>query len=222
MSPKEFALPGLLITFEGGEGAGKTTLIDSLKAELIKRGHSAIKTREPGGSKLGDQIREWLLSNSKSVPICQRAELMLFLAARAQHIDELIKPTLKAGWIVLCDRFNDSSVAYQGIARGLGEEVVRQMCELVSEGLSPDFTFLIDVDPKVGLERTKKAAKENAQAGSFDRIEAETMEFHEKVQRAYRHIASEEPDRFCVLDGSKSPEEVLKDALPAIEKLLKR
>ena len=214
---KEFSIPGLFITFEGGEGAGKTTLINKIADALAAKGFSVVKTREPGGSKLGDQIRQWLLNTDFQATVGQRAELMLFLAARAQHLEEKILPALKEGKIVLCDRFNDSTIAYQGVARGLGEEEVHQLCDLVCQGLTPDLTLFLDVNPKIGLERTRRATKENAQTGNLDRIEAEELEFHEHVHRAFKSIASQNPERVYPIDANGTEEEVYEAAWEAVE-----
>ncbi|HRD55508.1 MAG TPA: dTMP kinase, partial [Parachlamydiaceae bacterium] len=148
----------MLITFEGGEGAGKTTLIKELAKALFAVGHHVVQTREPGGSRLGEHIRSWLLKHDFDVKVGKEAELLLFLAARAQHLEELIVPSIKAGKIVLCDRFNDSTIVYQGIARGIGFEKVEKLCQLVSAHTEPALTLLLDVDPVIGLMRTKKAS----------------------------------------------------------------
>jgi dTMP kinase len=210
----------LFITCEGGEGVGKTTLISRLKRELLSRGYEVVVTREPGGSKLGEYIRQWLLNRDFNISIGNKAELLLFLAARAQHIEELIKPALAEGKIVLCDRFNDSTVAYQGVARGLGREPVQDLCELVCDHVTPDLTFFIDVDPKVGIARTKRSHKENAKAGEVDRIEAEKLEFHQKVRGGLQELAKLYPDRIYTIDGAGSINSVFHAALKQIEKKL--
>lgn len=167
------------ITFEGGEGAGKSTLLQRMARELEARGHQVVVTREPGGSALGEHIRRWLLNRDASFTVGMKAELLLFLAARAQHIEELILPALKAGKIVLCDRFNDSTVVYQGYARGLGAQDVQELCRVACGAVVPDLTFFLDVDVRLGLRRTQGAHKENAGAGEVDRIEAEGMRLWE-------------------------------------------
>jgi dTMP kinase len=193
---------GLLITFEGGEGAGKTTLIERLEKWLIQEKHQVLKTREPGGTQLGEMIRKSLLEHQE--PLSPFAELSLFLASRAQHIFEVINPALSAGKIVLCDRFNDSSLAYQGGARGLGMQKVQQFCSFISEGLSPDLTFYLDLDPAIGLQRVAKIKKQ-------DRIESEALHFHTKIREAFLKIAALEPDRFITIDAALSPEEVFEE-----------
>lgn len=142
---------GLFITFEGGEGAGKTTLIQALDKHLRSLGYTVVKTREPGGSSLGDQIRALLLNPRHSIDISAEAELLLFLASRAQHITECIAPALQAGYVVLCDRFNDSTIAYQGVARGLGVKRVQQLCHLVCGPVTPALTFFSISIPKRAL-----------------------------------------------------------------------
>lgn len=199
---------GVLITFEGGEGAGKTTLIEGIIRELVAAGRKVLKTREPGGTGLGEQIREMLLHHKG--PVSPYAELCLFLASRAQHVAEVIGPAVKEGKVVLCDRFNDSSVAYQGMARGLGMEKVGQMCEFVCHGVKPDLTLYLDIDPEVGLKRA-------AQSREQDRIEAETIAFHRKIREAYLLIHKKEPKRFKLIDANLSPEQVLRQAMDLIE-----
>jgi dTMP kinase len=210
----------LFITFEGGEGAGKTTLIEKIEHELQERGYDVIKTREPGGSLLGNQIRHWILNRDSSVSISAKAELLLFLAGRAQHLEELIKPALRAGKIILCDRFNDSTIAYQGIARGLGMEFVQDLCEKVCNGTQPNLTFFLDVDPKIGLKRTLKAHKENANIGQFDRIEAEKLEFHQKVRDGLQKLAFQHPERVRILDANQIAEKVFDEALKHLDQLI--
>jgi len=217
---RQFLKQSLFITFEGGEGAGKSTLIQSVAAELFSLGHDVVVTREPGGSKLGEYVRQWLLNRDFSISIGLKAELLLFLAARAQHIEERIQPALKAGKIVLCDRFNDSTVAYQGYARGLGVKEVQEMCALVCGDVMPQLTFFLDLDPSIGLNRTKNLTKENAGAGEVDRIEAEALTFHEQVRRGFRHIAEQEPERFSIIDATLSKEAVFKAAMSHVHAIL--
>jgi dTMP kinase len=199
---------GLFITFEGGEGGGKSTVLEALYLLLKNEGYSVIKTREPGGVSLSEKIRHILLEKEECT-IDKRAELLLFLAARAQHVHEKILPYLEKGHIVLCDRFNDSSIAYQGIARGLGEEEVRKVANFASNGLQPDCTLLFDLSPKIGLSRTLNV-------GGFDRIENEEISFHEKVRSAYLLLAQKEPNRIFVLDASLEKEAVFNRALDIV------
>ncbi|HEV8052982.1 MAG TPA: dTMP kinase [Parachlamydiaceae bacterium] len=194
------------ITIEGGEGAGKTTLINFFERNLQDWGFTVVKTREPGGTLLGNDIRNWLLNRHESIKIGAKAELLMFLAARAQHIEEVIVPAIAAGKIVICDRFNDSTIAYQGVGRGLGLAFVQDLCNDICGQTVPDLTFYLDVDPKIGLQRTKRTSKENARAGEVDRIEAEALEFHQRVRNAFAEIAQSEPERFISVDASQSQE----------------
>lgn len=203
---------GLFITFEGGEGAGKTTLIEEIVRHLMADGFSVLKTREPGGTRLGEHIRSLLLQHTE--PVSPYAELSLFLASRAQHIFEVIGPALEARKIVLCDRFNDSTIAYQGAARGLGMEKVGQFCEFVSQGLKPNLTIYLDLDPEVGLSR---AAKVRTQ----DRIESETLLFHRRIREAFLSIHKEEPHRFRLIDATLAPDRVFREAMRLLSDLLK-
>jgi dTMP kinase len=196
---------GVFVTFEGGEGAGKTTLIEKMAASLTQEGHRVSCVREPGGTKLGETLRNWLL-HSEGGAVSPYTELCLFLASRAQHIAEVIEPLLQKGEIVLCDRFNDSSVAYQGVGRGLGVDQVRAMCDFICHGVQPAITFYLDVDPMIGLWRVRKARHQ-------DRIESEPFSFHNTIRKAYYEIHQKEPDRFLVLDASQSAEAVHAEAM---------
>lgn len=206
---------GLFITFEGGEGAGKTTLIESIVRILNERGLHVLKTREPGGTYIGEEIRRILLDNSSPHRVSPYAELALFLASRSQHIGEVIGPALSAKKVVLCDRFNDSSIAYQGVARGLGPDRVADICQFFSEGLEPNLTLYLDIDPKVGLLRAKRERPS-------DRIEAEDIRFHQQIREAYHAIQKKHPKRFRLLDASQPPGHVLEEAMKWIDGLLSK
>lgn len=212
---------GVFITFEGGEGAGKSTLIDEMARQLASESYQVVKTREPGGTQIGEQIRSMLLDHHTGHPLTAHAELCLYLAARAQHIDEIITPALKAGKIVLCDRFNDSSIAYQGIARGLGADKVKQFCEFACHGVLPDLTLYLDVDPSVGLSRARRDQPQIAGARGYDRIESEGLAFHQKVRDAFRAIHTRDAKRFIMLDASRSPEDIAREAIQIIHSKLK-
>jgi dTMP kinase len=201
---------GLLITFEGGEGAGKTTLIERLFADLSERGLPVVQTRAPGGTQIGTQLRELVL-HSKGFPIDPRCELFLFLADRSQHVQEVILPALEAGSIVLCDRFNDSTLAYQSGARGFPEESVRDFCRFACQGLEPDLTFYLDLDPRIGFERAKRMK---------DRIEAETLAFHDAIRRSFQSLVAKEPKRCRLLDASQSAESVYLSAKGELDGLV--
>lgn len=201
----------MFISFEGGEGSGKTTLMQKLKAALEIRGRAVIATRGPGGTPLGKQIRELLLNPDLNLLIGARAELMLYLADRAQLNEEVIRPALAEGKVVLCDRYNDSSVAYQGMARGLGIKEVGDLCNLVCQGLKPDLTFFLDVDPKVGFSRI---------TAKHDRLEKEKIQFHEQVRQAFQAISHQARDRIHTIDASLPPKYVFSEALQVVEKKL--
>ena len=191
------------ITFEGGEGAGKSSLMDRMAALFTQKKIPFIKTREPGGTRFGEQLRQWILDHEISSPFGAKAELMLFLAARAQHIEEKIAPALQEGKSVLCDRFNDSTVAYQGAGRGLGTEWVRTLCNLVCRAAQPDITFYLDLEPEIGLKRRRQVEKQEAPSGQLDRIESEALSFHQRLRTAFCQIAREEPNRFFLIDASQ-------------------
>lgn len=195
---------GLLVTFEGGDGAGKSTLINGLYQFLRGRGENVIQTRAPGGTDLGNKIRSLLLHHSS--PMNFRCELFLFLADRAQQYEEIIHPALQLGQIVLCDRFHDSTIAYQG-SRGLDHNFLTSLCLFASQGKNPDLTFYLDLPPEVGLKRTLH------KTGEKDRIESETLSFHEEIRSAFLRIAQQEPSRVRVLDATKSPEQILQQAI---------
>ena len=204
-------MKGLFVTFEGGEGSGKTTLVKRLHQHLEKQGISSVVTREPGSTDVGNTIRQIVLGPKFIGKIANMTETLLFLSSRAQHIEELIEPSLNEGKIVLCDRFNDSTVVYQGLGRGLGFDEVRNICRLACHGVEPKLTFLLDIDPRDGLKRIP---------GEADRIEQEQISFHDMVRAGYLRLAKEEPERFCVLDGTDSKETLFKQAVEVLEKYL--
>ena len=204
-------MSGFFISFEGGEGAGKSTLLHRVYEELSSR-LSVIKTRAPGGTPLGLEIRHLLLEEREHPP-SPLAELFLFLADRAQHIDEVISPSLQRGQIVLCDRFSDSTIAYQGFARGWGQKRITDLCLFATKEIKPHLTFYLDLDPKIGFERVKKTREK-------DRMEEEELSFHIKIREAFLILAKEEPNRFCVLDATQASEEVFSKAIQVIEERL--
>lgn len=204
----------LFVTFEGGEGAGKTTLIRRLEQELDRRGYPSLSTREPGGTVLGDKIRNLLLQTDEKMPISPIAELLLFLTGRVQHLEETIRPALKRGFVVLCDRFNDSSVAYQGIARGLGQVYVQSLCDQVCQNTHPDLTFFLDLDPAIGMQRAHKEQR------VMDRLENEKGVFHQRVREGFLKLARENPHRITVVDASSSPDEVFTQVWGILSKKL--
>ena len=183
------------ITFEGGEGTGKTTLIEMLMKDLEASGFKAIKTREPGGSKISEEIRNVIL-NVDNTMMTYMTEALLYAASRAQHLNEVIKPALEDGNVVICDRYIDSSLAYQGYARGLGIEKVYKINDYAIDGFYPDLTIYIDVDPRIGLGRIKSNHRD------MDRLDLEQISFHEKVRAGYLEVSKMFPDRIKVIDGN--------------------
>ncbi|MEA2282849.1 MAG: dTMP kinase [Solirubrobacteraceae bacterium] len=203
---------GRLITVEGLDGAGKTTLVAGLAAALADRGRPVQALREPGGVELSERIRE--LVRDPAHPTDPRAEALLFAAARAQLVAERLEPLLAAGEWVLLDRFVDSSLAYQGAGRGLGVEAVRAINAFATGGLVPDRTILLRIEAGDGLART------SGRAGVADRLEREDPSFFAATGAAYDALAAEEPERFAVVDAGGSPDVVLREALAALQPLL--
>jgi dTMP kinase len=189
---------GLFVVFEGGDGAGKTTQIELLRDAIERTGREVLVTREPGGTPVGEAIREVLLTPDGD-PVSDRTEALLYAAARAQHVDEVIQPALDADTVVLCDRYVDSSVVYQGAARGLGEEHVAELNRWATGDLVPDLVVLLDVDPVEGLRRV---------GGEPDRLESAGLPFHRNVATAYRRQADREPARYLVLDAARPVDEL--------------
>ena len=196
---------GRFITFEGGEGCGKSTQVVRLAAALEERGLKVLLTREPGGTRLSELIRTLLKDEAEDPPV-DRAELLLFLAARAQLVRNVIAPALEAGTWVVSDRFSDSTVAYQGYGRGLPVDFVRQANDFACEGLRPDLTFLLDLDPATAERRMR--GREAATNTSADRIERAGSGFHARLRRGFLELAAADAPRFSVVDASKSPDEV--------------
>jgi dTMP kinase len=196
---------GRFITFEGIDGSGKSTQMRLLAERLRTEGHDVLEAVEPGGTAIGRQIRRILL-DAANQDLRPTAELLLYFASRAQNVDECILPALAAGKIVLCDRFTDSTLAYQGRARGLGEEAVLALDRIACRGLTPDLTLLIDVDVECGLAR---AQKRNAGGDAAEtRMDDQSLEFHRKVREAYLEMAKQRADRFRMIDGRGTPESV--------------
>lgn len=198
-------MAGCFITFEGVEGSGKTTQIRLAGEFLRDRGLSVVMTQEPGGTPLGERIREILLNRS-DFAISGEAEVFLFAAARAQHTDTLIRPALEKGQVVLCDRFSDATIAYQAYGRGLSLESVREVCRMATGGLSPRLTLLFDLPVEKGLERAFRRIAGRREGEREDRFERERLDFHRRIREGYLAIANEEPGRVKVLDASKDIE----------------
>ncbi|MDR1997412.1 MAG: dTMP kinase [Candidatus Margulisbacteria bacterium] len=188
----------MFITFEGPDGSGKTTQSRLLHTELLRQGHAVVWTREPGGTEAGRQIRQMLLED-RTFQLSAETELFLFAADRAQHIAEVIKPALADGKIVLCDRYIDSTTAYQAGGRGFAAEFIAGLNKYSTGGLVPDLTFLLDIPANVGLKRATRQ--------KTDKFEQESLDFHQKVRQKYLELAQNEP-RFVLLDGAK-PREVI-------------
>ncbi len=193
----------LFITFEGPEGSGKSTLLRGIAARLEQENIALICTKEPGGTPVGERIREVVLLEP-DLEIEPLTEFLLYSASRAQIVRKVIKPALGAGQWVLCDRYFDSSLAYQGYGRGLDARILEEITSLATQGLKPHLTFLLDLDPEEGLERV-------ALRGQKDRLERADMGFHRRVRAGFLELAQHQPERFYVLDARKSPLELLEE-----------
>lgn len=205
---------GLFVSFEGPEGAGKTTIIDMLIEDLKKEGFQAISTREPGGIEIAEQIREVIL-NKNNTAMDARTEALLYAAARRQHLVEKVKPALEAGNVLLCDRFIDSSLAYQGFARGLGIDEVLSINQFAIEDMMPRVTFYFDLDPKIGLERIHKN-----DGREVNRLDLEKIEFHQKVREGYLIVADRYPERIVKIDASRPLQQVFDEAKGKLKQIL--
>lgn len=204
---------GKFITIEGTDGSGKSTQIELLMDYLRKKGADVIFTREPGGTQISEKIREIILDvdNSEMTGI---TEALLYAAARSQHVEEKIIPALEAGKIIICDRFVDSSIAYQGAARGIGAEKIMGINEAALHGIMPDMTLFFDLSPEKGILR-----KKNERA--LDRLEKEKMDFHEKVYEGYKNLCKKYPERIKPIDADRSIDEVHSEVIEVIDGLLK-
>ena len=192
----------MFITLEGPEGSGKTTAVEAAVKALEERGYEIVRTREPGGTPIAEQIRNVILdkANTKMDP---RTEALLYAASRRQHLVEKVWPALKEGKIVICDRYLDSSLAYQGGARGLGVDNILNVNNFATEGTFPDLTLLFDIDPKIGLARINANANREV-----NRLDLEKLDFHNKVRNTFLELAKRYPERFVIIDASKSQQEV--------------
>ena len=197
----------MFVTFEGIEGSGKTTQIRRLRKDLKERGLSCLVTREPGGTAIGKQIRTILL-DQRHKSIRPKTELFLYLADRCQHVADKIQPALNRGDWVICDRFWDATLVYQGWARGLNLKTLEKLRPLVLNSLFPDLTFLLDCPVAIGLPRAWKRIQRSAQSLRESRFEEEALDFHEKIRQGYLFLARREPQRFRVLDANHSPEKI--------------
>ncbi|MCD8203573.1 MAG: dTMP kinase [Coprobacillus sp.] len=204
----------MFITLEGPEGSGKTTAIKYAVKKLEEMGYEIVQTREPGGTPISEQIRDIILSKNNT-EMDGRTEALLYAASRRQHLVEKIWPAIKEGKIVICDRYLDSSLAYQGYARGLGEENVLNINKFATEDTMPDLTILFDIDPEIGMERIKENSTREV-----NRLDLEQIEFHKTVRNAFLSISKEYPERYVVIDASRPQEEVEKEVLDIILKRL--
>ncbi len=206
--PRVSTAPGRFICFEGGDGAGKSTQVELLTAELTRRGDDVLVTRQPGGTPLGAQIRELVLHGDHVAP---RAEALLFAADKAHHVEELIRPALAAGRVVITDRYTDSSIAYQGAGRHLGADEIRELQHWAVGGLFPDLTIILDVTPEVGRAR---------RGDLHDRLEAEADDFHSAVRRGFLDLAARDPERYLVIDAGLPPEQIHARVLDRLDRPL--
>ncbi|BCY17141.1 thymidylate kinase [Leptolinea sp. HRD-7] len=194
-------MTGLFITFEGPDGCGKSTQIAPLADYLRSKGRTVYTTREPGGTEISDQVRKIIMA-MKNTSMHPRTELLLFLSARAQLVEEVIRPRLAAGEIVISDRYADSTLAYQGYGHGVDRDVIRSLLAFATGGLKPDLTLLLDVDAETGLRRRQTGG------GEWNRLDAYQLEFHRRVRDGYRELASLEPERWVIVDAEQTPEMV--------------
>jgi dTMP kinase len=194
----------MFITLEGPEGSGKSAHIPALAAFLRQQGYEVISTREPGGTPIGDEIRNTLLKLGNTA-MHPTTEILLFQASRAQHVNELIRPALAAGKVVLCDRFADSTMAYQGYGHQTDLAQLAQIINFATGGLQPDLTLLLDVDIEIGLQRR------SVDSGNWNRLDAKEKAFHQRVRKGYLEMAADQPERWVHIDASKSLEEVFAD-----------
>jgi len=203
---------GLLITLEGGEGCGKSTQSKQLAAQLKLDGHEVVRTYEPGGTELGMEIRH-TLKKIRDAHVAPEAELLLFAAARAQLTKEVILPALASECIVICDRFTDSTLAYQGYGRGLSLDLIETLTSIAAHGIVPDLVLLLDMDPSLALQRKIQPR---------DRFEFEDISFHERVRKGYLRLAEQDPERWCVLDATMPRRHTAKSILERVHLLLEQ
>lgn len=212
-------MAGQFVTLEGVDGSGKSTVLSHLGQALAAQGYPVILTREPGGTDIGRAIRAVLLDveSTGMSPLC---EAMLYAADRAQHISEVIQPALEAGNLVLCDRFTDSTIAYQSFGRGLERAWVEQLCEVAADGLVPDKTLLLDLPVEEGFRRLAHRRATQDEGRREARLDEETIAFHRRVYAGYRALAEASPDRFVIVDASRPVEEVVRACLEVLAPLL--
>ena len=214
-------MAGKLITIEGIEGAGKTSLIEGLKIFAESKGHHVTCTREPGGTKLGSSIRKLLLDNHESPP-SSLAEVLLFAADRAEHVEKLVRPSLAQGQLVICDRFIHSTLAYQGFGRGLDIELLNKLNLIATSGLKPDLTVLLDLKPETGLARARKRADQESpeSESGWTRFEQEELDFHQKLRDGFLELAKDSSQNIKIVDAQKSEAEVISQAKKIVGEVL--
>ncbi len=212
-------MAGQFVTLEGVDGSGKSTVLSHLGQALAAQGYPVVLTREPGGTDIGRAIRAVLLDveSTGMSPLC---EAMLYAADRAQHVAEVIRPALEAGNLVLCDRFTDSTLAYQSFGRGLERAWVEQLCEVAADGLVPDKTLLLDLPVEEGFRRLAHRRATQDEGRREGRLDEETIAFHRRVYAGYRALAEASPDRFVIVDASRPVEEVVRACLEVLAPLL--
>lgn len=211
---------GKLITFEGIEGSGKSTHARLLALALRAEGYEVVEVREPGGTSIGEAIRLLLSRKGGSEKMCPQTELLLFMASRAQLVQEKIIPALRLGKHVICDRFSDSTSAYQGYARGCDLKLIASMNAFAVQSLSPDLTVLLDIGLRAGFKRLHR--RNRRQGTEKDRIESESMTFHKRVRNGYLDLAAKKPERFCIVNANRSVAKVHADIWKAVRNVLER
>lgn len=207
----------MFITFEGIEGSGKTTQVGPVVDFLRQKDVECVVTREPGGTRIGEKIRA-ILMDPENNGLFPMAELMLYAADRIQHVQEQIAPALAAGKTVVCDRFHDSTVAYQGFSRKIDIATIDRVHALILDGLAPDLTFLLDLPAAVGLARAWKQINNGQRSGAETRFESENLAFHEAVRAGYLELARREPDRFVIIDATEEADKVTAQILSALDR----
>ncbi len=205
----------MFITLEGPDGSGKTSQVAPLAAFLASLGYEVVTTREPGGTSISNQVRDIVLTRMDNVEMHPRTEILLFCAARAQLVEEFIRPQLAAGKIVICDRYADSTLAYQGFGHGVDIGILKNLLAFATGNLWPDLTLLLDVEAEIGLRRRQKDGEE------WNRLDAYAVKFHQQVQQGYHRLAEEEPFRWRTIDASRPPLEVQHQMQQAVQDFLK-
>ncbi|QTA91951.1 dTMP kinase [Desulfonema magnum] len=211
----------MFITFEGTEGAGKTTQIRHISEFLQNKGYHCVMTREPGSTKIGKKIRTILLDPDNN-DMDSLTELLLYMADRVQHINKVVIPSLSEGKTVLCDRYSDATLVYQGFARGINIELIKKLHRLILDDLKPDMTFLLDLPPEIGLSRAWKQIENGIRTKLETRFEKETLAFHKKVREGYLALARLEPERFRIIDASVNENQVQREIIKNLSLFLFR